>query len=774
MDVVNYSDPETRTALIKYISEFLLDPVPLFWACEENRCVILRECASQVYAHLCELVHDSSIEKTNLFSCIHVMHSSYQALLSEANGKKESNEELLKDMKRKFENSVSSISHLTNVLKPKETIEIAIPALARRLEESSSEHRDILWYALGNIGMTSDMEIFRTILSFLLNDYGTSGMIPKISHTLARMPGRPMALSVFMLERVLQILLEKGSLLHKTSQVIYLLQVKDLCNLVRVILETEGISEQIVNNPELAHSFRNMWFYVVLFVLGPNGSWPKEWVSTLKSIARKCPPLILDKTARNLEVNLGSDSILVATFPESITNKIRLLLASYIPTKSNEAKTISWPVAVYMLTVYHVEFARNKSLNLEYLWGYLVDDRFQGGDLYPLMECIVDTILQSVINEPSLKKKSNEVSESIFKTLLVYAGHRLSNIRKFSARWITNFLIIFPQMHFYRPLVSFMLDLSRYLDNQKAGHVEDHLQFDHLLNFLSVQEAHESASDYFSVCKEWISSALNISPTEFIPILQNYINDISSVSPWIGSRQSRSGNSEDDISSSFLLALFQTFYADTSTSANMIRHSSKRVRTLGEVGGLLSSMESKGSDAHYLLSKEFAKDLRKLYRDPEDPHFSTLLYECIGKCAALVILNTQKVESELLLLICYASQVQFSTAVVEIVLETLAWVMSTKPSLVNRILANLFQSWEAISLKRLGIYSQGPINDPFAGEMTYGAPLSRKDDFSCEPHAIWITFFVERFRYDRLQCSDTVILYSSFVRMATNRVHVMR
>lgn len=176
------------------------------------------------------------------------MHTSYQQIKSK-DGKSVTDEEV----KKRFENSVSAISHLTRILKAKETIEIAIPALMRKLEESSG-HKDVIWHALGNIGMTSDPEIFKSVLSFVLG-----GNEKGISYSLARMPGRPVGLMKMYLDRVLVLFHEKAAIIHKTLDQSRLSELKELCNLIRMILETEGVLESVKEGgKECIHELRNM------------------------------------------------------------------------------------------------------------------------------------------------------------------------------------------------------------------------------------------------------------------------------------------------------------------------------------------------------------------------------------------------------------------------------------------------------------------------------------------------------------------------------------
>ena len=128
------------------------------------------------------------------------------------------------------------------------------------------------------------------------------------------------------------------------------------------------------------------------------------------------------------------------------------------------------------------------------------------------------------------------------------------------------------------------------------------------------------------------------------------------------------------------------------------------------------------------------------------------------------------------MLICNAPKIHFVTSVVEITLEILSWIMSVKPSFVNRILAYLTQTWESIAMKGLGIYTADARSiNPFEGPMTYGSPREMPGkEWSCESHAIWINFLLERFKFDRLQGNECLYLYFSFIKSACQDTFSMR
>lgn len=121
------------------------------------------------------------------------------------------------------------------------------------------------------------------------------------------------------------------------------------------------------------------------------------------------------------------------------------------------------------------------------------------------------------------------------------------------------------------------------------------------------------------------------------------------------------------------------------------------------------------------------------------------------------------------MLICHAPNIQFSVSVLENTLDILSWIMTVKTSLVNRILAHMTQTWESIAIQKLGIYSENSSLNPFEGPMVYGTPPPMPSGVSCEPHSVWIKFLLDRLKFDRLEGSDCLYLYSSFIRMACQK-----
>ena len=107
---------------------------------------------------------------------------------------------------------IGSVGCLCAVLQTKEIIEIAIPTLARRLEDNIMVEMEFLWETLGNIGCCSDEGVFKSIVNLILNTYKqTPTMIPTIGHTIARVPGRSYQLLAMYAEKALELFLEKAA-----------------------------------------------------------------------------------------------------------------------------------------------------------------------------------------------------------------------------------------------------------------------------------------------------------------------------------------------------------------------------------------------------------------------------------------------------------------------------------------------------------------------------------------------------------------------------------
>lgn len=199
----------------------------------------------------------------------------------------------------------------------KDAIEIAIPALARRIDEGGLWNIE-LWDAIGNVGMTNDEDVFQNVLTLVLSKTGLKNA--GIGETLARMPGRPFSLSILYLDMAMSAFMERASTLSVVNSQAILSELLSYATLIKIICEQEQVQFQLLSDspPEIIVQFRNMWFYMVCFIVDGNGSLPKEWDPVMLVLAASTPFLVSHLSQSSLIADLASNSILAGSFPDAV------------------------------------------------------------------------------------------------------------------------------------------------------------------------------------------------------------------------------------------------------------------------------------------------------------------------------------------------------------------------------------------------------------------------------------------------------------------------
>ncbi|KAH6563604.1 hypothetical protein BASA62_008439 [Batrachochytrium salamandrivorans] len=767
LEIMAVSSNTTASSVTHSLITFLVQPANIFLALsDEYMCAILRECACRSLSNILSCRVDANQRKTALYTFVNTLHSTHQKILTATTAKTE--------FGRRYQNSISAIASLCSALKTKETIDVAIPALARRLDDSQTIFDEFIWKNLGNIGLTDDIEVFRHIVTFII-DYSkrTFSKISKISHTLARMPGRSAALQEIYLEKLLVLFLEKASSLQRThTDPTVISELRDIMSIVKVVFEQCSFHPQSlgVSNTDMVYYFRNIWFYLTLFVSTPTGTWPKDWQHLVRVVASKTPPLILDRQRRSLEADLGANSIMQGAFPETVMAKIKNLLVTMFPARIIELRSISFQSSVYLLTVYHIESLRIRTQSVDFIYRYLVDERLYNTDIYTVLETIADEVLRLFMHSQSFSDVDTHVIEHNMQCMLLYSAHRLSKPRKFATRWILHMLDAFPSMIWNHKVAFLMMDILRYLDTRKAGISQDGFKNPLLskLFFLDEEEAASASADYIGVGEAWFKAAIKRSVYETIGIVQTYLIEISNKSPYTALNDH-----------SNLMVLLSRYTGISEIASTIIKSPSKHSRYLGEIKGMILSYEllEDGSDRRTIFKKistSLKSGLRNTYRTTDEPNFAQRLNHSLFRAVALIISNPN-LEAELLQLVCRVPNVMFDQTVMEIAVAAWGWLMSSQPDITKRVISYLIQAWELTINSGQGLYGiESGITSPFIEKLTYGAPVPSDtvaDD--SDVHTIWIRFLIDRFRSDRLRGDDYIQIYSQFFEIAARSQHTL-
>ncbi|OAJ42765.1 hypothetical protein BDEG_26179 [Batrachochytrium dendrobatidis JEL423] len=710
LEIMAASSPSNATSAVKNLISFMVDPAPIFiFALDEHTCAILREAACQSLSNILSSCIDSNQRKTALYTFVNTMHATHQLVFSASTA--------ATDAGRRYQNSFLTTPIGGSALKTKETIDVAIPALARRLDDSPTIFDEFIWKNLGNIGLSDDVEVFRQIVTFII-DYSkrTFSKISKISHTLARMPGRAPALLEIYLEKLLVLFLEKAAGLQRNlpnSNVIA--ELRDIMSIVKMICEQESFHPQslLTTSQDILNHFRNVWLYLILFVLTPAGTWPKEWHSMLRVVASKTPPLILDKQCRSLEADLGANSIMQGVFPDTIVSKIKGFLSAMMPTKVLELRALSFQASAYLLAVYHIESMRIRIMSVDFMCRYLVDERLYNTDIYTILEMIADEVLRLFMHSQPTKRVDTRAMEHNMQCMLLYSAHRLSRSRKFATRWILQMLDHIPCMLWNHKVAFLMMDILRYLDTRKAGFSE------------------------------------------------TYLVEISNKSPYTAL------NDHSD-----LMVLLSQYTGISEIASTIIKSPSKHSRFLGEIKGMFFSytimIPDMDRDSIFKkISVNLKHALRNTYKTTDEPNFAQRLNHTLFRSVALIISNSN-LEAELIQLVCRVPNIMFDPTVMEIAVSAWGWLMSCRPDLAKRVLLNLVQVWGLNVDKGQGLYGfENGSNSPFLEKMGYGAstPAGSEADDS-DVHTIWIRFLIDRYRSDRLRGEDHIQIYVQLFQKA--------
>ncbi|KAJ3296301.1 phosphatidylinositol-4- kinase [Borealophlyctis nickersoniae] len=734
--------PDTRSKVVAIIIQFLVEPSSVFLSnSDENTSSVLRQCASNVLHNCLKAYYNPTVVRTTLYNLIRVLQTGHPS-------------EMVAAKSTACQNAISAIASITPVLKAKEVVEVAIPALTRRLEDGIFD--DLIWESLGNIGLTCDIDVFREIISFIL-DYSKHAFtrISKVSHTLARMTNRPTAFAMLYFETILSFFVEKAAGLQRSPDPALLLELRDMATIMKILCDQEDFPREVQSNEEMILQFRNFWLYAVMFVLGPNGTWPKEWRNALSSIASRTPPLILAKKKRSLEADLGANSIMRTKFSDQVVVRTRSLLAQCLPSKAADIRITSFPQCAYLLAVHHLESFRIRKSGTDAILRYITDERLYNSDVYHIIETLADEILV-ILRKDRLTNRDHDAIVDHTRSLLLQAACRLERVRKFAARNINTILAQFPSVLWNHRAAYFMIDVLQCFDIRYQSDAHRKACFD--LAYVDHSDIKAASKDYFDLCAGWMNQAIKRSSSETLGLLQGYMVDLHTNFPEL-----TLGDRSD------LISLLGRFCSHDEIASSIIKSLSNQALYFGEIKGMLLAMSTGDPDLalYHRIAQKLTSDMRLVVAHSNQPDFISKLHPIMYRAAALVLLS-QQVQEELLHLICWTPILVFNPAVMEMAVSVWTWIAAARPELHVRILADLVAVWETTSRTRKGLYQEDTQSmNPFMSKMTY-TPSQKPSAISdpAKAHLIWIRYLLDRFKSARLQSRDHVKLYVKLYQTA--------
>ncbi|KAJ1550874.1 Phosphatidylinositol 4-kinase alpha, partial [Nowakowskiella sp. JEL0078] len=694
------------------LTNILTTPSQIFFSTsEESALTAARQCASSVLCNALRILKVSSNTKTHLFTFINSSQSAHTELISGNSPDAISSKNII------YLNTITAIAAITPVLKPRETIEIAIPVIARRLEEPNPKAEQLLWDSLGNIGLTCEDIVFREIVSFVLQHKMNFVKVSRTSHTLARMSGRPIRFYKTYLECILTVFIDRAAGLQKNStDTLLLSELRELSNLVRIICDRpefqliiergESTSQIIMQSSEgingtenedstsedLFSLIRNFWLYCSIYILQPNGQWPRDWSYMLISIAAKTPPLLLVGTTRTLEAELGSHSILKAKMSEGTASKVKNTFAVLLPGVSYESRNLSFFQCAYLLTVYQIESLRAKRNCASFLVEYLKDEKLYGTEIYTFLEVIAEEIAKSYTKEILVLNPTGPIITEYMEMLIFESAHRLGRVRRFASKTINHVIKVIPATLWNSNLFSMMLDVLQYLDGvgnvgkEHRGERERRLQ-KHAkgkLEFVNQLDAIGAKQDFYELTLGWILMANKKSTSETTGLLARYLVEIDIKFPDLTASKN-----------SLLTRLINKFYSHPDTDITVNRSLGKSALYMGEIRGMISVMGTLNGgtlrSTELQISERIQSDLRLLVskesstiKSQDMQNLNALLNQ-----AAALIISTEDIDEELLHCVSWTPVLLFSPPVMDIAVPVWTWISTARPDVTMQLLDDL-------------------------------------------------------------------------------------
>ncbi|ORY36691.1 hypothetical protein BCR33DRAFT_742647 [Rhizoclosmatium globosum] len=473
LSLLAFNVSELAGEAIEFLTKFILSPK----LCVGNSHVhitVVRNCAIAMLKKSLVLLDDAAVTKSTLYIFVNTLQSSSVqggAFVHEA--------------------CVSAIAGLIPAISTRQTVEVAVPAIVRKIEASNTDDAQTraMWESLEIATLTGSIDVLEEAYPVLSSSI-VKGDRLKFECSLATKVSLPLDVGN-----------DKG--LFNLSTVI-----KALCDI-------PGFHPEVHASEELILSFRNFWLVITAFVFAPRAAWPKEWIPIVTSIASKTPTLALGAKHRSLEIDLVANSVLRLKVTDQVYHKVKSCLVGSLYSRASETKSVSNAIATFLLSVFQIELFRVGKGSFSFFLDYIKDERYYETDVFPLLQAIGEEVLFAYTKGKSIGKSS---IQSSFKALLRCGSHRLVKVKHFASTCSVRLLNAVPALLWDKTLVCYMLDVVLYLDSKRLV-LDDRLavlkgKLGFELHFVDEIEQAQAAKEYRALCANLLNLALGYSLSE--------------------------------------------------------------------------------------------------------------------------------------------------------------------------------------------------------------------------------------------------------------------
>ncbi|KAI8907684.1 hypothetical protein DFJ77DRAFT_175251 [Powellomyces hirtus] len=761
---VSESSLELRKRAVDTLLDFLQSP-PMTYAQRMDDASALsavRQCACSLLYQTLEEIGMESLNQSIIRRCVTGMRG------KPADKHAKEGLDAARCLSLAQQNCTVALSFLLRLASKQEIARVLTVAYEAALSDPAFPAHDIIWDSLGNIGLTSDPEIFQLVLSISCKRPSPEGT--QIRRTLGRGAAKSGPSAISYLQSILTSFVDATMKLGRLTPA-GAAELLDMVTVAKTICASPLIQLSDSKVQDLANLFRDFWFCAILSIMEPNGTWPRGWSEVLSFIAVKTPAFVMSPEERFLDSDLSANSVLKKTFSDEVQIRTRGWLYHLFPDHAAGVRNLPFVTCVFLMTVRELETFRASKLNSDMILTYLSNDRLYNDEIYDFLHLIGTEVETKFMKECAKNREDNMlVIEAHVVQLLFMGASRLERARGFAAKTLYSIHKEFPFILWNRRVVHLMLDLLQCLDANAQGSIgrkellRGKMGAD--LAFLDDSDVNAASSNFFDLCMKWIATAISSSSSETMGLLQGYLVDLHTNFPELAL-----GEKSD------LMTLLGRLCSSQDIATLILRSVGKHALYYGEVRGMLTGA-STGDDFlgrdpqvfHERIARDLCKELRNIVNLPRDAVFPVKLHPVLHRAAAMVLLMN-KGDDELMELICWTPITVFTPAVMDMAISVWNWLMSARLDLAPRIMGHLVAVWETTAQEKKGLYhNSGKSSNPFYAKMTYTPSKSLdKTFFTLEAHAIhlsWIGFLLERFKSARVQSVDHVRFYVKLYHIA--------
>jgi len=536
---------------------------------------------------------------------------------------------------------------------------------------------------------------------------------------------------------------------------------------------------------------RDAWFNVVVHGFNLLTERGKQNLKHLRLMAIHSPPLISENRSEQDESDIELNPILRRGESSEHENAQKKILMELLPTRGSEIKGLSYRKTIFLQAAYLIETLRADAGDCTKALIYFLEPGLRRGDVSrtmdAIMHAVVDRYLAKTVGAANPPFSAQFAATQLAK-IFSSCCHRIERVQQAAFACADRLVEAIPSALCQRSSLFSLLELlslmwescleaetdryePRTTFKSPRGDVVLELSDDYQFRQLTLESLHKKA-------KAWVTSAINIAPSDIKGLLQTYLSEF------------------EDESSYGHLSLGRSFAVEIGST---IPSTDQRLVSLERLGDCLINTASDFM-AQYTTRQEYrysdalpdhSLEWLTFMRIDRKPSLSTSSEtECADAVSALACLekrilsraatpfpHVRDILRRAAALLCRSEQNECSIArylvsipfglftkqSIKLGISLWLGVMNENPRLESRILAEIVQGWELSTRKKKGLFSPSIANpDPFFLKQEFApsdsAALAKRKQFVHDlltPHSRLLQFLSSHYNATRLGNPDT-------------------